>query len=154
MLEASKTILEVESIPRVNLAFMDNTHFEEIKMVKDLGELITNYQDEGIESDDIQQDENEITVRLVAWLQHTIEHFARENALMQEVNFPAYQMHLQEHETALNRIKRIIRLWQTNKDITLLSDFIFSFWPNWFNTHINSMDMMTARFAVMNGYRA
>ncbi len=154
MSEISKTILETAFISRVNLAFMDNTHFEEVEMVKDLGELITAYQDENIESDAIQHYEDKITAMLITWLQHTIAHFSAENELMQKINFPTMRLHTQEHETELNRIKRIVRLWQTDKDITLLADFVFSFWPNWFSTHTNSMDMMMARFAVMNGYRA
>ncbi len=151
MLEASKIVLETDTIPRVNLAFMDNTHVEEIEIVKKLGELVTAYQQMD-EKNNNETNENEITVNLNAWLQHTIAHFARENELMQQTNFPAYPIHAQEHEIALNRMKRIARLWQTNKDIEALANFIFSFWPDWFNAHVNSMDMMTARFAVMNGY--
>lgn len=152
MLESSKIILETATIPRVNLTFMDTTHIEEIEMVKALGELITVYQ--AADSDDLSdQDANKISQALMLWIKHTIAHFERENELMQQVDFPAYPIHLQEHEIALNRMKRMVRLWQTHKDIEPLSDFIFSFWPNWFNAHVNSMDTMTARFAVMNGYR-
>lgn len=154
MLESSKTILEMEAIPRVNLTFMDNTHFEEIEMVKELGELITLYQEEGDENNDPNTAEAKITEKLIIWLNHTIAHFERENKLMQQTNFPAFPIHSQEHEIALNRMKRIVRLWQTNKELEPLSDFIFSFWPNWFNAHVNSMDMMTARFALMNGFNS
>ena len=150
MSKSSKIILESETIPRVNLTFMDNTHFEEIEMVKELGELITFYQDDDNENDDTHS--NKITEKLTIWLNHTIAHFERENELMQQTSFPAYSIHSQEHDIALNRMKRIVRLWQTNNDIESLSNFIFSFWPDWFNGHVNSMDVMTARFAIMNGY--
>lgn len=152
MLESSKIILETETIPRVNLRFMDNTHFEEIEMVKELGEFITRYQEAGDESNDSNAIEITITEKLIIWFNHTIAHFERENKLMEQVDFPAYPMHSKEHDIALNRMKRIVRLWQTNKDIESLADFVFSFWPNWFNGHVNSMDMMTARFALMNGF--
>ncbi len=154
MSEILKTILETDSIARVNLAFMDKAHFEEVQIVKDLGELITAYQDETIESDATGQYEEKITVMLITWLRHTIASFSAENELMQQINFPTMQLHTQEHETELNRIKRIVRLWKTDKNITLLADFVFNFWPNWLVAHINSMDIMMARFAVMNGYRA
>jgi hemerythrin len=152
MLESSKIILERETIPRVNLTFMDNTHFEEIEMVKELGKLITFYQEADDENNDTHTAEARITEKLVIWLNHTLAHFERENKLMKQTNFPAFHIHSQEHEIALNRMKRIVRLWQINKEIEPLSDFIFSFWPNWFNAHVHSMDVIMARFAVMNGF--
>ncbi len=154
MSEILKTILETDSMARVNLAFIDNAHFEEVQIVKDLGKLITTYQDENIKNDATDQYEEQITVILITWLRHTIAHFSAENELMQQINFPTMRLHTQEHETELNRIKRIIRLWQTDKEITLLADFVFNFWPNWFKAHIRSMDMSMARFAIMNGYKA
>ncbi len=144
-----KTILEVESIPSVDIDFMNNTHFEEIKMVNELGKLISAFQKQDTHSnDEIEQ----ISLALQRWLAHTIPHFDRENQLMQETGFPALGVHSQEHDMALDRMKNIIQGWEQHQDIELLADYVFSFWPNWFNDHVNTMDMMTAKFAVMNGF--
>ena len=44
MTMTTKTILMVDSIPEVALDFMNKTHFEEIEMVKALGNIVSEYQ--------------------------------------------------------------------------------------------------------------
>ncbi len=144
-----KTILEVETIPRVDVDFMNNTHFEEIEMVKDLGKLISAYSENDTPSD---TETRQISDALKNWLNHTIPHFERENELMQETDFPAYSVHSEEHTIALDKMKTVISAWEKNKDIALVGDYVFTLWPNWFNSHVNTMDMMTAKFAIMNGF--
>ena len=145
----SKIIIENKTIPQVALDFMNNTHAEEVDMVKTVGELIDQYQhaeppDEAL----IQQ----ISDSLASWVEHTDAHFARENELMQETGFPAYGIHAEAHEIAFNQLKDVAQHWQDNKSIDELADFVFSLWPNWFDNHVSTMDMMTAKFAVMNGF--
>ena len=149
------TIIETKDIPQVELDFMNATHFEEIAMVKSLGELVSNYQQSANDSNsnsNSNSNEKAITESLQEWLSHTTAHFERENELMQQTGFPALPVHSNEHQQALKNMQAIIEAWQHNHDIDLLADFIFDLWPNWFNTHVNTMDMMTAKFAVMNGY--
>jgi hemerythrin len=136
-----KIVLEVATTPRVEIDFMNNTHAEEIEMVKDLGELISTYENGSVNTE---EDAKEITLRLNSWLEHTVAHFERESKLMQETGFPAYEVHAGEHEAALDRMKSVVQAWEQNADTEILADFTFSFWPNWFNQHVNSMDMMTA----------
>jgi len=146
----AKTILETETIPRVDLDFMNNTHFEEIDMVRELGEFITAYQENNKPSE---EGRDQVTQSLEAWLQHTEAHFARENELMQETGFPALAIHSEEHKIALNKMTTMINTWKSDQDIELIADYVFSQWPVWFDGHVNSMDMITAKFAVMNGYQ-
>jgi hemerythrin len=145
----NKTILDAETVPHVEIDFMNNTHFEEIDMVKALGEKISAYQENDNHSD---AEINQISKELRAWLDHTIPHFERENELMRETGFPAYGVHSEEHQIALERMKTVINAWEENQDIDLLADYVFTMWPQWFNGHVNSMDMMTAKFAKMNGF--
>jgi hemerythrin len=146
-MDTNKIILEANTIPRVDLGFMNNTHFEEIEMVKELGEYITAYQ-----QNDSKDEAEKITKSLNIWLEHTEAHFARENKLMQETHFPAYPVHSQEHEIAFNQMETITKAWQMDKNIDPVAEYVFTYWPDWFNAHVNSMDMMTAKFALMNGY--
>lgn len=140
-------ILGSHDFPQVDVAFMNKTHFEEIEMVKNIGDLISSCQ-EHIDSNK----NDKITNALKAWLEHTEAHFARENALMLKTHFPAYPIHSQEHESALNKLTTIINDWDIENDIDALANYVFNIWPNWFNRHVETMDMITARFAVMNGY--
>lgn len=144
----TKITLDPENIPLVDIDFMNSTHFEELTIANELGEYVSQYQD----GDTSEENAAKILELLNKWLEHTIPHFEHENQLMQETSFPAYQVHAGEHEAAIERFKAIISAWEDNKDIELISDYIFTQWPNWFNAHVNSMDMMTAKFAVANGF--
>lgn len=145
----SKIILDKETTPQVELDFMNNTHHEEIEMVKELGVLIIKHQSNETQDETLA---SVITNALKDWLLHTEAHFSRENTLMKETNFPALSIHMSEHVTAYNQMAEIVSTWIHNKDIDIVAEYVFSSWPNWFNAHVNSMDMMTAKFAIMNGY--
>ena len=144
-----KTTLDVSTIPRVDIDFMNNTHAEEVEMVIALSNIITDYKESDSKTDDEKQG---ITQALESWLQHTKLHFEKENELMREVQFPAYLMHAGEHESTLQKMTFIVNEWKTTKIIKPVADFVFTGWPSWFESHIHSMDTMTAKFAVMNGY--
>lgn len=150
----TKTVLDANNIPKVDIDFMNNTHFEELELVEKLGKQILDYQtlSETGNPENTQASEQAISRLLNNWLEHTIAHFERENKLMQDTGFPAYPVHASEHEIALEKLKNLISTWEKNKDIDQLADYVFTHWPDWFNTHVNTMDMMTAKFAVMNGF--
>ena len=143
---SSKIVLTAETIPHVALDFMNNTHFEELELVKSLGELISNFQ----------QSENEqdtLALILDEWLEHTQAHFSRENKLMMDIQFPMHSVHSAEHSRVLEEMEIVVVLWKQNQDIELLSHYVFEAWPQWFEQHVNSMDMITAKFAVIHGYK-
>jgi len=145
----NKIVLEANTFPRVDIDFMNNTHFDELVLVKDLGEVIAKYQQsEKVTDEELQQ----VTQSLKGWVEHSYAHFLRENTLMKEVEFPMYQVHYSEHERVLAEMDKLVSDWQANNDIDVVADYVFSIWPTWFNAHVNSMDLMTAQFAVMNGY--
>lgn len=148
MVISEPEIIDSENFPQVELTFMNNTHLEEIKMVKEIGELITSFQ----EQNNHDANPETITQALTAWLDHTKAHFSRENNVMLETHFPAFPIHSQEHEAALNQLKSVLKDWESDKEINALAEYVFAIWPNWFNRHVETMDMMTAKFAVMNGY--
>ncbi len=149
MLEATKTILDVENIPLVEVSFMNDTHFEEVGIVKNLSKLVSVYQEKNSHTDD---EMTQISQALNGWSDHTILHFKRENELMQKTGFPAYSVHSEEHEIALKKMKTMIQAWKQNQDIELVAEYIFTLWPAWFHQHVNTMDMMTAKFAKINGF--
>ncbi len=146
-----KIVLETSTIPRVDLDFMNHTHFEEVEMVEQVGQLVKAFQDGTTHSEKQLAD---ITAALEDWVQHTQEHFKRENTLMLDTGFPAYPTHSGEHEKVMVEMQAVANHWKENSDIDTLAEYVFSLWPEWFNAHVNSMDMMTAKFAMMQGYSA
>lgn len=143
-MKVPKTILSPESVPHVELDFMNNTHFEEIELVKKIGNYISAYQQSEEEKDDI-------TTLLDVWLNHTRAHFAVENELMLAIHFPAYSVHSHAHDLALAAMAEIVDLWKKDHDLAPLEQYVFSFWPQWFHNHVNTMDVITAQFALMQG---
>lgn len=144
-----KTVLLPNDIPAVSIDFMNHTHYEEVVLVNNLGQLIEEYKENTAPSMD---DTQKISTLLDQWLEHTVEHFTRENELMMEYHFPAYETHFNEHEISLNKIKMVIQTWKNANDIKQLAEFVFVIWPAWFNGHVASMDNVTAQYAIMHGY--
>lgn len=147
----ANNIINREAVALVDVGFMNATHLEEVDMVNALGKLILAYDKN---DNPTQEETGEITLMLGSWLMHTHEHFESENALMSDVKFPAYTIHMGEHDVAFEKMAAVIEAWRRDKDIALIKDYVFYLWPAWFEAHVTSMDMMTAKFAVMNGFDA
>lgn len=147
----SNKAINKETVALVDVDFMNATHLEEVDMVNLLGELIVEY---GKQEKPAESDGDQITQLLENWLQHTYDHFERENTLMREIEFPASPVHMGEHERAYTKMASVVDEWKESKDIALIKDYVFYLWPAWFEAHVTTMDTMTARFAVMNGFDA
>ena len=142
----SQMLIDDQDIPLVGIDFMNKTHQQEAEMVNTLARLI----EAQLAGEDMQ---SSISQQLQAWHEHTEAHFSRENELMQQTGFPAYPVHAEEHRIALDRLQAVMDAWRQNHDIELVKDYVFTLWPAWFKGHVNSMDKVTAQFALNNGYR-
>ena len=127
------------SIPQVALESMNQTHREEVEMVKRLAELLV----KGIAGD---LDEVAISAQTQAWVEHTREHFARENRLMEQYGFPAYPVHKGEHERVLNLLEELQQGWLQQHSPYPMAEFLCNDWPTWFDNHVKTMDQVTADF--------
>lgn len=81
---------------------------------------------------------------------HLKDHLARENALMERINFFAKEVHMGEHERVLMEIARM-QATLADGDIATVRQYVQDDLPNWFLDHLNSMDTMTAQFARQMG---
>ncbi len=143
-------IIKAEEIPKIAVDSMNDTHWEEVSMVNELGALIHNMQARCAAGEDCQPAmAAAITSKLKAWHRHTKEHFERENQLMQEHGFPAFAVHSQAHQTALERLEQVVHEWEENRKLEALHDYCFKVWPDWFLQHVQTMDFVTARFLQM-----
>lgn len=132
-------VLDATKIPLIALDSMNQTHKEEVEIINQLGELLV----EGLEK---KVNDELISDRLYEWVEHTRQHFAGENEMMQNYGFPALPMHTGEHNRVLQQIEALQQEWLKNHQIEPLADFIFNEWPQWFDNHVNSMDMVTAQY--------
>ncbi len=130
--------------PQVALAFMNETHAEEINMVQDVLRQI--------DSMGSNADTAAISAQLERWLAHTQAHFQRENTMMQDIHFPMYPVHAGEHSRVLAELEAVLAAWTVKPDKAELRDYIENQWQPWFEQHVSTMDTVTAQFAVMQGW--
>lgn len=130
------------AFPQVALDFMNRDH-EEFAALRDrlLDQLATGAAD-GIDGllDELQR--------------HTVRHFADEEAAMQEAGFPVYAVHKGEHDAVLADMAARIDLWRRAGNVEVLREWIDAAVGEWFVNHVNSMDMVTARFVAAQRQRA
>lgn len=131
-------MIDFATIPKVAFDEMNGVHAEEVEQLNRIEAML-----------DAGAGEAELADVLEALFDHTRAHFANEERLMKEVNFPAYQMHKSEHDRALNAFQLVMMEWRNRKDNDVLRDYICSEVPQWLHQHIASMDTATANFIAM-----
>ncbi len=137
------TIFELDDIPTVDLAIMNQTHREEVALINTIGELVKNSQ---LSTADDQLSQQAITKKLKEWVSHTRAHFNREEQMMEEHGFHAYSIHTWAHQEALDKLEGVVKEWQKAHDLEALSHYLFEQWPAWFEQHVMTMDYMTAQY--------
>lgn len=141
---SKSAVIDPADIPGIAVPSMDATHHEEVALVNEIGKLILAGQAGELDREALLRKLNE-------WVEHTRVHFARENQLMEENHFPAYVIHSQEHRQALAGLEATCQDWRERGDLQALADYVFTLWPEWFRTHVNSMDAMTAIYLSQQG---
>jgi hemerythrin len=124
------------TLPRVAIDFMNRDHDEFVALrARLLGHLAGGAVD--------------VTNALLDELhQHTVRHFADEEELMRETDFPVYLVHKDEHDSVLADMAARIDRWKAGGDLEALRHWLDAEVGEWLVAHVNSMDMVTARFAA------
>jgi hemerythrin len=82
------------------------------------------------------------------FLQHSREHFAREEAIMREAGFPPYGIHKSEHDRVLAWLEALGQAVESGSDVVAVSAAVSHDIPDWFIRHIRSMDSATAAWVM------
>ncbi|HEX9402638.1 MAG TPA: hemerythrin family protein [Anaeromyxobacter sp.] len=90
----------------------------------------------------------EVVERLSLLAVHTRDHFLREETMMREAGFPAYAVHKAEHDRVLAEMDAEARIFREHGDAGRLSRYLFEALPAWFENHVRTMDVVTARFVA------
>ena len=122
------------TLPEVALPFMNAVHCAELALV---GQLLAALQN-GTEH-------SACDALFAAWIQHTDEHFAREERFMQEYDFFATPCHQGEHQQALQQLLAVQQYWLKERDAAGIIGYI-SEWRDWLQNHIATMDFVTAQY--------
>jgi len=128
-------MIKQSDIPLVSLGTMNSVHFEEIEL---LNTLLTQL--------DTEADFETLSKSMEKLLAHMQEHFAGEEKLMQEVQYPSFRMHKADHDKVLNEARYAEMEWRNRKDVEALREYLEEDVVPWLDQHIKAMDTPMADF--------
>lgn len=82
--------------------------------------------------------------------EHLREHLGRENELMERTDFFATEVHMGEHDRVLAETAEMQAALDQG-DIATVRAYVQQTLPNWFISHLETMDTMTAMHAKEHG---
>lgn len=131
-------LVYIEQVEHMSLDQMQQTHEDEIKILNEIDKLAI-FHDRGKATIE------ELESKINEYLEHVKKHFANEERLMQEYDFPSYDMHKTAHDMFLEELESAVKLWKRYDDITKITNFIRRT-PEWIVLHVNTVDAPTANF--------
>ena len=134
--------LDANVIPQVAVASMHNVHVEEVGMINAIYEMLEDIEAGG-------GGQAGLTESLDALLDHTREHFAGEEALMERHHFPPYPVHKAAHDAFLHDMEQMVCSWKSEQELEAVLEFMQDALPIWIMDHISTMDFVTANFVAM-----
>ena len=132
-------VVDLDKIPQVPLAFVNDDHREEARLLNELADAVRGHRDGRVAVETVIH-------RLEALFDHTREHFAREEDAMRRTGFPPYPMHKAEHDRVLEDMESEAQHFRETGDTARLRTYVREAVPGWFVSHIQSMDAVTAGF--------
>ncbi len=133
--------LDPDLLPRAPLAFQDEDHRAEARLLNDAIEAVEAYRDGRFSAEDVLQ-------RLDALAIHMRGHFAREEAAMRDSSFPAYPIHKREHDRVLSELLLEAERFRFGRGVGRLLAYLTESMPVWLIGHIQTMDVVTGRFVA------
>lgn len=134
-------LLDPDRVPDLPLAFQNDDHRAEVRLLNQAVEALEDYQSGAIDAAAVGQ-------RLDALAFHTREHFAREEKVMRMAGFPAFPMHKAEHDRVAAQLEREGASFRNGRESGRLRTYLTETLPVWFIGHIQTMDLATARFVT------
>ena len=128
-------MIKQNDIPLVSLDTMNKVHFEEVEILNTLLEQL-----------DSQADFETLSESMEKLLAHMQEHFAGEEKIMQEAQYPSFRMHKADHDKVLNEARYAEMEWRNRKDVEALREYLAEEIVPWLDQHIKAMDTPMADF--------
>lgn len=136
--EPTMGIIYAEQVEYMSVDQMQKTHEDEIKIINEIAKLTIGYERGTIEKEELEN-------KLDEYIEHVKAHFANEERLMQEYNFPSYEMHKLAHDMFLMDLQYATRQWKEFGDIQKMINFVAKT-PEWIVMHVKSVDAPTADY--------
>lgn len=131
-------LVYIEQLEDMRVEQMQKTHENEVKILNTIDTLATScYLGENKEEELVQKIDEYIT--------HVHEHFANEERLMRDYDFPKYDMHKTAHDMFLEELDHAIKYWKRYDDISKITNFVRKA-PEWIVLHVNTVDAPTSTY--------
>jgi hemerythrin len=137
-------LVDLDAIPQVPLDFVNADHREEGRLLNVVADAV-----EALEAGS--GSAAAVLAALAALRDHTAAHFGREDDAMRRAGFPAFPVHHAEHVRVLAELDDEIRRFASSGDVVRMKGWVLGDVPQWFVNHIETMDLVTARFVVSRG---
>ena len=137
-------LVDLDAIPSVPLDFVNADHREEGRLLNAVADAVGALE-AGL------GDAAATLASLAALRDHTAAHFGREDDAMRLTGFPAFPIHHAEHVRVLVELDDEIRRFRETGDAARLKAWVLGDVPQWFVNHIQTMDLVTARFIAGRG---
>jgi len=131
-------LVYIEQVEYMSIDEMQQTHENEIKILNEIDKLAT-LCDQG------KATQEELEEKLDEYIAHVHAHFANEERLMQEHDFPSYEMHKMAHDMFLADLEYATKNWKEYGNINKIINFVRKT-PEWIVMHVNSVDAPTADY--------
>jgi len=131
-------LIYAEQVEYMSVDQMQETHENEIAILNAIDKL-------AILLDRGQATLEELESKIDAYIEHVHEHFANEEKLMQQYDFPSYDMHKMAHDMFLADLDYAIKHWKGHGDLKKIVNFVRKT-PEWIVMHVNSVDAPTADY--------
>jgi hemerythrin len=86
---------------------------------------------------------------LAGLIQYTVTHFANEERLMKQHNYPGYEQHKKEHHLLTLQVKDVQKKYHEGDAV--LSQSVLTFLKEWLQNHIKGTDKNYAPFLNSKG---
>ena len=127
-------MITLEQIPMVAIPSMNDTHMEESLIINKLTDAATNKELDLVASS------------LRELLAHTEIHFANEEKMMEESEFPDLKIHKIEHDRHLRELAHLIKYFDSNREPNAILAYIHGNLVAWSLHHIETMDAQAAKY--------
>jgi len=127
-------LITQDQLPMLAIASMNDNHLEEMLLVQKLDSVAR------------ANDLDEVAKVLEEYVEHSIKHFADEEKLMKEADFPDYLTHKGEHDRHIKELKAFIRYFEKNRDPKAIYTHIEGGLSPWILHHMKTMDTEAADF--------
>ncbi|QSZ41921.1 hypothetical protein GJV85_07315 [Sulfurimonas aquatica] len=131
-------MIYAEQVEYMSVETMQQTHESEIKILNDIDKLAI-----GLDRGTVEL--SELEAKIDEYIEHVTEHFASEERLMLEYNFPSYDMHKTAHDMFLADLQYATVQWKEYGQIKKIINFVRKT-PEWIVMHVNSVDAPTADY--------